>query len=255
MLALALAMKKEIERALKNNENISISFLSLFINNEIKPIVDRYEEEHINYIDSFIRDDYTVGYETGHKILSLTREPIEPIDAELNDESNREVLLALLLYATQIINSIHSDLVNNLAKDSTSIYITNKNIRAEREVETDENKTLNTILAGAIINKYINPTFNNITSRLDLTAINESNRALNHGILMRYLLAKRSGLDLHVKWVEVRDEKLCKHCREAANGGDIGNGVYTINDVNPPPLHSRCRCILIPFNAKWEGME
>jgi hypothetical protein len=146
-------------------------------------------------------------------------------------------------------------LINNLNRDITSIYISNKQAskkEVQNDVNAEKNSTLNTILTGALISKYINPTFKNINNRTDMTAQNETNRALNHGILMRYIIAKRDNFSgLQVKWLEVRDERLCKYCRDAANGGEHGNGVYDIDDIAPPPLHSRCRCILIPFLSRW----
>jgi hypothetical protein len=69
---------------------------------------------------------------------------------------------------------------------------------------------------------------------------------------MRYLIAKRDNFkSLMVKWIDVRDERECKYCRDAAIGGDYGEGVYNIDDITPPPLHSRCRCILIPYLTRW----
>jgi hypothetical protein len=57
---------------------------------------------------------------------------------------------------------------------------------------------------------------------------------------------------MYVKWIEVRDERVCKHCRAAALEND---GIYHINDISPPPLHGRCRCILIPYFPEWMNIE
>lgn len=253
MLAIIALMFKEVFNTIKSAGNISVSFIPSYVISEIKPIIDKYRKENQAYIDSFIRDDFNVGITTGHKFLTLAKENIPPKDNEIRDSEYEEVLLALLLYGQTIIDGIHDDLITNLIKDMTSIYISvNKTYKTEKQVDTN-NSTINTILAGTIISRYINPTFQNINNRTNMTAQNESNRALNHGLLMTYLIMKRNYIPgLAVKWVEIRDERLCKYCRDAANGGEYGNGVYDIVDVQPPPLHSRCRCILIPFNSKWE---
>jgi hypothetical protein len=248
-------MFKEILAVLVLAGNISISFLPTFIQNEIKPIVDKYKNEQSLYVDNFIRDDYRVGIEQAQKILSLSNEPIDPYDGNTGNSEYDEVLASLLLYADRVIDNQHQDILNHLNRDITSIYISNKrlgNKDVEKDEDTKKNSTINTILTGAAIGKYINPSFKNINNRTDMTAQNETNRALNHGILMRYLIAKRDNFSgLMVKWVEVRDERLCKYCQEAASGGDLGHGIYHIDDITPPPLHSRCRCILIPYLERW----
>lgn len=246
----------EIFTKLKSSGEISVSYIPSFVINELKPIIDKYRNEQHMYADSFIRDDFDIGISTAHKFINMTNEKSYPKNSEIRDSEYEEVLILLLLYAQRIIDSQYDDLTSNLVKDMTSIYITNKNIRnydVEKEVNTDNNSTVNTIIAGSIISKYINSTFKNINNRTNMTAQNETNRALNHGLLMTYLLFKRNYIPgLAVKWVEVKDERLCKYCRDAAEGGDYGNGVYDIGDIVPPPLHSRCRCILIPFHTNWE---
>jgi hypothetical protein len=252
-------MFKEIIALLVLTGNISISFLPYFIQNEIKPIVNKYRIEQQNFVDSFIRDDFKIGIETGQKLLSLSGESIDPYNPDFKDSDYEKVLTSLLLYAERVVNSQHDDLISNLNKDITTIYITGKNIQdkdAQKNTDNEKNSTLNTVLSGALISKYINPTFKNINNRTNMTAQNETNRAINHGVLMRYLIAKRDNLSgLKVKWVEVQDDRLCQYCRAAGQGGDYGNGVYDIGDVTPPPLHSRCRCILIPFLSKWGEVD
>jgi hypothetical protein len=248
-------MFKELIAILLLAGTISVSYLPSFIQNELKPIIDKYKTLQLNYVDSFIRDDFTVGIQQGQKLLSLANEQITPYDGNMRDNEYEQVLATLLLYAERVIENQHESLINNLNRDITSIYILNKRLssrEAEKEQDTKNNSTLNTILTGAVIGKYINPTFNNINNRTSQTSQNESNRALNHGIMMRYLIAKRDDFTgLKVKWIEVRDNRVCNYCREAAHGGEHGNGVYDIDDITPPPLHSRCRCILVPYQSKW----
>jgi hypothetical protein len=248
-------MFKELIAALLLAGSISVSYLPSFIQNELKPIIDKYKTLQSNYVDSFIRDDFTVGVQQGQRLLSLANEEVTPYDANMKDSEYEQVLATLLLYAERVIDNQHENLTSNLNRDITSIYILNKRLSSkevEKEQDTKKDSTLNTILTGSVIGKYINPTFNNINNRTSQTSQNESNRALNHGILMRYLIAKRQDFTgLQVKWVEVRDNRTCSYCREAAQGGEHGNGVYNIDDVTPPPLHSRCRCILVPFQSRW----
>jgi hypothetical protein len=241
----------------KNYSDLNVSLIPSFVSNELGPVIKEYRDEQNNYVDSFIRDDYNVGINEAKKFISLSNEEIEPInDDEFINEYN-EVLAALLLYSSRIIEGQFSDLETKLVNDLTSIYIANKNMNnydSEKDIDTKNFLTLNTILSGEIVSRYINPSFKNINNRTNMTAQNETNRALNHGLLMTYLIYKRernSFNDLRVKWVEVKDNKVCKYCKAAAQGGEYGHGIYDINDVNPPPLHSRCRCILIPYMTRW----
>lgn len=248
-------MFKELISILLLAGSISISFLPTYIQNELKPIIDKYKAQQHSYVDNFIKDDFGVGIEKAQEILDMAKMDIDKYNASTRDNQYDTVLSALLLYGERVIDNIHDDLTNRLGKDMTNIYISGKsssNTDVESDTMKDKNSTLNTILTGALISKYINPTFKNINNRTNMTAQNESNRSLNHGVLMRYLIAKRDNIpDLQVKWVEVNDERTCQYCRDAANGGDNGDGVYNIGDITPPPLHSRCRCILIPYQQKW----
>lgn len=250
-------MYKEIIAAILLAGRLNISAIPTFIQTTIKPIVDKYRIQQQSFVDGFIRDDYKVGIETGQKLLQISSELIDPYNSNLDSPDYSSVLNTLLNYAESVVDSQHNDLISNLGKNMSSIYIINKRLdskNAEKQINTDNSSTTNTILSGAVIGKYINSSFKNINYRTNLTAQNESNRALNHGILMRYIVAKRDNLPkLMTKWIEVNDEKLCSNCRAAAEGGDFGTGVYAIGDITPPPLHSSCRCILVPFLSSWEN--
>lgn len=248
-------MFKEILAVLVMAGQINISYIPTFIQNELRPIVDKYKNEQMQFADSFIRDDYRVGIQQAQRLLQLSNEKITPFNGDIEGSEYEEVLVSLLLYAERVIENQHESILSNFNRDMTSIYISNKQLNkkeAEKDEDTKNNSTINTILTGAIINKYINPSFKNINNRTQMTAQNETNRALNHGLTMRYLLAKRDNFnDLMVKWIYVRDAKTCHYCLDAAHGGEDNNGVYSIGDVTPPPLHSYCRCILIPFLTRW----
>lgn len=255
MVITSKKMQKEILSVFGLQDAINISLLYYFINREIKPIVEKYKAEKKRIIDSAIRDNFEVGIENGQRLLSISNDSrVPPLDNELNNQYYEEVLIALLLFGERLLDSLGEDTINNLNKDATSIYISGKNIRqreAEKEVDSNNNSTLSTVIKGSIIGKYINSTFKDITIRADLIARNETNRALNHGHMMRYLRASGSISGLMVKWAIVEDERLCHYCRAAGQGGDLGIGVYPIEDITPPPLHSRCRCILIPYTEIW----
>lgn len=252
MLKIVDNMQKDIYRTIRAQESLSISALSLFIDNEIRPIIEQYRTEQDNLMDSAIRREYEVGIENGQRLMSLSNDSnIPPLDNELNNSYYEEVLIALLLFGNRLILSLGEDMSNNLLKDMTSIYISSKNLanqEIQREIDSNNDSTLSTVIKGTIIGKYISRTFRNIYNRADMIARNESNRALNHGHMMRYLRADMQ----YVKWVVVEDEKLCHKCRTAGHGGSIGNGVYLLDEITPPPLHSRCRCILAPFKDIWE---
>lgn len=245
MTQIILYTQKLIERLFLSLSSVNIYNLTSIINSEVRPIIEdqRYKMQQI--INGIINDNYEVGIETGEKFLKLTNEKETVLNKD--EVKNEETLLALLLYGKKLIDNLNDDTIKMLDRDLTSIYISSKNdIR-----NTDPNNTVNTILTGAAINKYISPTFKNITTRAEVISQTETNRALNHGILLAYLGAKKEIPDLKVKWVEIRDHKLCKYCRERANGGEYGDGIYDIGTVSPPPMHPNCRCILIPYSYRW----
>lgn len=245
-------LERDIYNHFRAQENISLSFLYNFINNDIAPLINSYRNEHEALMELAIRTNYEIGLQNGQKFLNLANEQINAL-GEIRNSNYEEVLVALLLYTSNLVDNLHNDLLGRLSKDTTSIYITNKNQgdynSVDRDIDTNDN-TVNTVLSGAIIARYINSTFNNIRNRAKLIAVNEVNRALNHGHLMRYM----DSTVRQVKWIEVKDERLCANCRAAASGGEYRNGVYDITSINPPPLHPNCRCIIIPYNKAWESI-
>lgn len=98
-----------------------------------------------------------------------------------------------------------------------------------------------------------------IENRADLIAITEAVRSLNVGAAILYQLA---GVQFH-RWVTVHDDRTCPFCR-VMDGKIVSIGQpfarlgetlkvndeqsYTVGfmDVLTPPLHPRCRCVLIP---------
>jgi hypothetical protein len=208
----------------------------------------------MNFIlDGVINDNYNVGLETGEKLLQSTGDKKTVLDKER--DGNAEVLLALLLFGKKLIDGLSNDMYTMLDKNLTNIYIESKNANnpsfSNQNRNTDSNTTINTILSGKTISKYISPTFKNISTRAETISQTETNRSLNHGILLAYLAAKKEIPDLYVKWVEIRDGRVCRYCKERAEDGDIGIGIYNIDSITPPPLHARCRCVLIPYSVRW----
>lgn len=243
-------LEKNIINTIKSHESINISYIPTFIENVISPIIEDYKIEHEALLNNIISYDFEIGIINAQNFLSSINQG-NIITGDIKDEKYQEVLISLLLYSKILIDNLYSNLLKNIEKDMISIYITNKNQSnyksANKEINTDD-IPISTVLTGAIIARYINSTFNNIRNRARLIARNETNRALNHGLIMEYL---KNGNIKKVKWVEVRDNKLCKHCKAAANGGEFKNGVYDILSINPPPLHPNCRCILIPYKTAW----
>lgn len=233
--------------SIRRQDNISLSFINTFLETEIYPLIDEYSDEIESLLDESIRRNFDLGVTQAGRFLTLSKESFPTTGDISNEAEYREVLAALLLYSTTLSKNLMQDLKTKIKSDITSIYITNKRMDAKRDVKSDNDKSISTILKGSIISKYIYDSFSNIKRRADMMAMNETNRALNHALLMKYLKSDIT----HVKWVAVLDGRACKHCLQAANGGD-GHGVYRIESIDPPPLHSRCRCILIPYSKRWD---
>lgn len=241
---------REIEMMFKSFDNISISYMSTIIENNIRPLVNQYKVSQKKLMEDAIINNFEEGYKGASKFFQLaTGETIlisENIP-EIEDENTKEeILLLLLLYSEKLIDSLNEDFINNLEKDLTNIYITTRN------KDRDKNNIGNNILTGAVIAEYINVTLNNITNRADTISRTEINRALNHGSLFFYTLAENIYKGLLVKWVEIPDRRLCRFCKEKAESGTrYGVGVYNIHDIQPPPLHPNCRCVLVPYHEAW----
>ena len=85
----------------------------------------------------------------------------------------------------------------------------------------------------------------NIAERIART---ETSRVLNQASLNTY---KQAGIG-KVKWLDsteaikgstIKKALVCKDCREVATHN---NGIYTIDEVPPIPLHPHCRCTVTP---------
>ncbi len=238
-------LSKEIKNIILSYENIRVSNIQIIVERDIKPLVEDFRSKFQIIMENSITSNFEEGYINASRLLQmatgeniLVSENIPEID---NENTKEEILLLLLLYSEKLVDSLSDDLINNLEKDLTGIFITHRN-------RSENNNTINTILSGIIVSEYINTTLNNITNRVDLISRTETNRALNHGALFYYLQAQSQINNLLVKWVEIPDRRLCRFCKSMADSGtSYGIGVYSINDIQPPPLHPRCRCILVPY--------
>lgn len=243
---------EEIKNYLKSLSSVSLTYLSYVVKNDMRNIIENHKINYQSVMEDAINNNFETGINQASKFLQDTEEQFNPIIVE--QDKNQEVLAALLLFGRNLANGLFDDLATNLDRELVSAFIINKSDipsvnNANRN--TDNNSTLSLVLSGVLLSKYIIKPFKNITDRSNTISQTESNRALNHGVLLMYISAKKEIQELKVKWVEVKDQKLCKHCRDRANGGDDGDGVYSIGEVQPPPLHPNCRCILIPFLYKW----
>jgi SPP1 gp7 family putative phage head morphogenesis protein len=234
--------EREIEQYLKALPYVNLSFLSSIMDGEIRQIINRHRDREIEILSSAINDSFEEGTTQADRFLVLTKETSE---SPINDGENnkQEILLALLLFSRKLIEGLNDDLANKIQKDLYSVYILSKN--------NGDGITINVQLSGDNLSQYINKTFDNIKNRSETISQTETNRSLNQAIMLRFFTAGKQINDLKVKWIEIKDQKLCKQCRAAANGGLDGDGVYNLDSVNPPPLHPNCRCILIPFLYKW----
>lgn len=227
---------------------ISISNITSIIENDINPIINEHKNRQIDILDNAILNGYDVGINNGYRMLQVLEPGISPIMKE--EKESQDILLGLLIYSRTLIESLNSDLRNKIENDITGLYINSKRRsgsinRVERN--TENNYTINTVLSGAIIGEYINSNYNNITNRSAVIGQTETNRSLNHGQLFAFMVGLRTISNLKVRWIEIRDNKVCEHCRKAATGGINRQGIYHINSVSPPPLHPNCRCILVPW--------
>lgn len=242
----------DIKKFLSSLGNINVNYIQNLVQNEIRSIIQSHKDNAIRIMEDAINNNFEAGIEQASRFLSTTEEIFNPIIIE--QDKNQEILLALLLYGRNLINGLYEDLLNSIDRELVSAFIIAKNQNSainNQERNTPNDLTLNFVLAGSFLAKYIINSFRNITNRSNTISQTELNRALNHGILRMYISAKKEIPDLKVKWVEVKDQRLCKHCRERANGGEDGDGVYFIGDISPPPLHPNCRCVLIPFLYRW----
>lgn len=241
---------KMIYTLIKGRGKLSLSYINSFLENEIYPLIEQIQNEMDIVLDEEIRRNFELGITQGSRFLNDAEGFQIPDEVEIKtDENYTEILAVLLLFGTQLNEALFNDLKTKLKSDIYSIYITNKNLDkkfdAEKEIKTDDNKLINTAISGAVISKYISNTFKNISNRADMIIMNEINRSLNYGLNTLYF---KQGKE-YVYWKAIHDERLCKHCDEASRHN---NGIYHIDDVDPPPLHSRCRCILIPYDKRYD---
>lgn len=231
--------KIDIQNYLNSLPYVNLNYLSSIIDDEIRLIVNRHLANEVDILNNAIENTFESGGKQAERFITLTKEDSEPI---LSDESKKkELLLILLLFGRKLFESFNGDILSQVQKDLYSVYIISKK----------NGNGINTQLSGTVLSQYLDASFVKFQGRANTMVITETNRALNQAIMLRYVSAKIEIPKMKVKWVEVKDSRLCKYCREAANGGEDGDGVYNIGNVEPPPLHPNCRCILIPFLYKW----
>lgn len=110
------------------------------------------------------------------------------------------------------------------------------------------------------------------TRRADNIARTESARAQTYADLAAW---KQSGVVIETRWYTARDERVCIYCSDMdgktvgldkpywregdemqvdyeGRGGETRTGTLKFNygDVKGAPLHSSCRCVLIPIVSK-----
>ena len=86
---------------------------------------------------------------------------------------------------------------------------------------------------GDLVNSLINDPL-----RADLIAQTETSRAFNEASLTQFADA---GVTMY-QWLAY--DGACPDCEEIAMGGG-GDGVYALDEIDPPPLHPNCRCAIL----------
>jgi len=143
-------------------------------------------------------------------------------------------------------------------------FLKSNTIKFSTEVNKYTNKRIRTVLAAGIAEgesipklvKRINGVFDNCTkSRAFAIARTESSRAMNFATEEAYI---ESGVVEGKRWLTAFDERTCLEC-SSLDGKlvDLGDNFFDkgdeflglkldYEDVGHPPLHSRCRCTLVP---------
>jgi SPP1 gp7 family putative phage head morphogenesis protein len=234
--------RKDIELVFRSTSDVNIQTLKSIIDSRIKPIVDNNFSMIESILNNAIDNMYETGIDNGGKLLEVAKRNIEPINKEEIKRNNTEILAALLLFGKTLTINMRDNLTSDLNKDLTNIYIESKNMDNKNVNKTP---TLNTILEGTFIAKYINSTFKKYKNRATTVVQTELIRALNHGKVARY----KKERDIKVKFIAIHDGHTCRVCESVSIGGN--DGIYNIDSVPEPPLHPNCRCVLIPYSENW----
>jgi len=242
-------LEDEIATELSKQGNINLNYVTIIVQQVLMPVIQKYASKQLDYLNNVIDNTFNAGINQAQQLLSLTPLDIPPLEKDKMERQNdyQDTLSALLLYSNQLITGLNNDLNNKLNSDITSMYIMSKNQnnpsinKSERDTEKDS--IFNTVLSGTVIAKYIKSSFNNIRNRADIISQTEVIRALNSGILLRYINEVK-----YVKWIAIQDNRVCRNCLSMSINDD---GIYPVGSISPPPLHPRCRCVLIPYDEKW----
>lgn len=79
-----------------------------------------------------------------------------------------------------------------------------------------------------------------LANRADMIARTESLKAANSGALATY---RENGIEMF-QFVATADERTCSLCLSR------NRNVYPSN-INPPPIHPRCRCVIVAIKKEW----
>lgn len=105
-----------------------------------------------------------------------------------------------------------------------------------------------------ILNSYLDRKH---AERQELIARTEIGYALNYGNQLAIEKAVASGLlpaDTRKVWVTGADERVCPHCRPMDAEETALHSAFTtsLGNVLVPPIHPRCRCIIVPVSASFK---
>jgi len=143
---------------------------------------------------------------------------------------DRAAIDFLANYQIQLLGDVSAELASGIKRTVTNGVLTGKSIP---EVARDIGRVVKDKDAFRRAGKTV---FKTAQRRATLIARTETLRAHNEGRKVFY----RQSAVKKVKWLTAQDERTCPVCRP------LDGRVFGIDEVDGPPAHPGCRCVLMP---------
>lgn len=223
--------------------------------------IDKLADETIKNLHAIVPKGYKKG-------KSVKVKAVDPFNEDLAVKSGIDLFTPL---SQEIAEMAGTEAYSVL--ELKTLYVPSRRLRANIEravkeftqsfVATDREKLVNIIESGLLEGQSVPQIERSIRDQFDSFSKNQTKniartetlRASNAGQLDAY---KQSGVVESKQWYTARDERVCPEC--AALDGEIRtlSGDFFKSDFlggDQPPLHPRCRCVMLPVLSDKKAVE
>ena len=226
----SLGQAVQFSHFLSLKENIDKIVFQL--NDSLKPLLEKHTETAFKHgISDGVLEKKILNF---WEYAKLTSKEIKNISTSIFSQIDKSALEFLVNYRLELMGDVTEQLKQGIKKRIAGGIISGKNTfeisKDIGKIITDTKKFRKAGVSGKTV-------FKTAQQRIKLIARTEINRAHNFGRLKFY---DQVGVK-KVQWWSSIDNRSCAEC--VSRHGNV----YTISEIEPPPLHAMCRCCLSSY--------